>query len=91
MTGRVLIIVNCIIVRFVGEAEKELEKVFQFARAHHPCFILCDDIDLLCPQRGDVSGDTSTEAQRRIGSSLLSLIDGVDQTKGIFILGERDL
>lgn len=77
--------------RFVGDAERKLQEVFQGAcsggRAalnsysttdmKHTCFVLMDDIDVVCPSR---SGMNTTDIQKRIVTSLLTLLDGVNQS-----------
>jgi AAA family ATPase len=50
--------------------------VFEEARNHAPCCILVDDIDLIFHDRGS----TSSEEQRQLVSSLLTLLDGVDSS-----------
>ena len=71
--------------KFVGEAEMELQRVFQYASTHAPCCVLMDDADLLCKSRSD---SQTSHLQRRIVSCLLSLLDGIkgDSGTGVFVI-----
>lgn len=74
----------------MGEAEGELQRVFQSARRGAPSLVLFEDLDLICPHRGDGkagSGPPASESQKRLVSCLLSLVDGVDHNQGVFIIG----
>lgn len=72
--------------KFVGEAEVELQRVFDYATSHAPCCVLMDDADLLCKSRSD---SQASALQRRIVSCLLSLLDGIKTTgnsNGVFVI-----
>jgi SpoVK/Ycf46/Vps4 family AAA+-type ATPase len=59
--------------RFQGEAESTLQRLFEEASLNAPALVLVDDLELLAPQRTQLLSDL----QRRIVSCLLTLIDGV--------------
>ncbi|CAM9721316.1 unnamed protein product, partial [Phaeothamnion confervicola] len=68
--------------RFVGESEAALRRIFQRAAAVAPCLVVFDEIDALCPRR-----DAAASAvERRIVSTLLSLLDGVDALGQVAII-----
>lgn len=60
--------------RFVGESEGALRQTFAQASKNAPCLIVFDEVDTLCPRR-DQAG---SEAQRRVVSTMLALLDGID-------------
>lgn len=65
---------------FVGQAEKQLVRMFQAAQRHRPgkkgSLLILDDIHLICPRRqgANVGSD-------RLASTLLALLDGIDATQ----------
>lgn len=61
-------------IRFVGESEGALRRTFAEASLKAPCLIVFDEVDTLCPRRDEAS----SEAQRRVVSTMLALLDGVD-------------
>jgi AAA family ATPase len=72
-----------------GDVERDLQKVFTQATESAPCCVLIDDMHLLCPSRGDSRGSSTASAlQKRIVTSLLTLIDGVNSsnTRSVFII-----
>lgn len=38
--------------KFVGESERAVRQVFQRARTSSPCIVFFDELDALCPMRG---------------------------------------
>lgn len=60
--------------RFVGESEGALRQMFAEASRCAPCLIVFDEVDTLCPRRDQ----TNSEAERRVVSTMLALLDGVD-------------
>ncbi len=71
--------------KWVGETEKGIREIFRKARLAAPCIIFFDEIDAIASTRA-LSNDNN-ELTRRIVSQLLTEIDGVEETKGIVILG----
>ncbi len=59
--------------KFYGESEKHLREIFEEAEKNAPAIIFIDEIDSIAPNRDNVSG----EAERRIVSQLLTLMDGL--------------
>ncbi|CAM9444442.1 unnamed protein product [Choristocarpus tenellus] len=68
--------------RFVGESEAALRSTFWDASRKAPCLIVFDEIDSLCPRRDQAN----SEGQRRIVSTLLALLDGVDIREQVVVI-----
>lgn len=68
--------------KFVGESEENLRNVFKLAKENAPSIIFIDEIDAIAPKR-----DEGSEAERRIVAQLLTLMDGLEQHKGIVVIG----
>ncbi|CAM9124614.1 unnamed protein product [Ectocarpus fasciculatus] len=68
--------------RFVGESEGALRQRFAEASRCAPCLIVFDEIDTLCPRRDQAS----SEAQRRVVSTMLALMDGVDAQEQVVVI-----
>ena len=66
-----------------GETEERLRGVFEEAQARRPCIVVLDEIDALCPRRDGDGG----EVERRVVAMLLTLLDGVDESTGVFVIG----
>ncbi|KAF8491156.1 AAA family ATPase [Russula emetica] len=60
-----------------GETEASLRRVFAAARARAPCIVILDEVDAICPRRVD---DAGGEAEKRVVATLLTEMDGVDET-----------
>ncbi|GKY98704.1 hypothetical protein MPSEU_000826700 [Mayamaea pseudoterrestris] len=79
--------INCVSLQsktsIVGEAERELSRLFHFGSGKNlkPKLLIMDDIHLICPKRGGYSPGTD-----RLAATLLSLVDGVDSGKSKIIL-----
>lgn len=67
--------------RFVGESEGALRRTFAEASAKAPCLIVFDEVDTLCPRRDEAN----SEAQRRVVSTMLALLDGVDAKEQVCV------
>lgn len=59
--------------KYYGESEKQLRDIFEEAEKNSPAIIFIDEIDSIAPNRENVTG----EAERRIVSQLLTLMDGL--------------
>lgn len=70
--------------KWVGETEKSLREVFKKAKQAAPCVIFFDEIDSIVPIRGKGSDNSVTE---RIICQMLTEIDGVEDLKGVLIIG----
>jgi transitional endoplasmic reticulum ATPase len=69
--------------KWVGESEERIRFLFNKARESAPCVIFFDEIDALLPARGqDISGVTDA-----IVNQLLSEMDGIETTEGVFVIG----
>jgi len=70
--------------KWVGETEKSLREVFKKAKQATPCVIFFDEIDSIVPIRGKGADNSVTE---RIICQMLTEIDGVEDLKGVLIIG----
>lgn len=70
--------------KYVGESERAIREIFRKARAASPSIIFFDEIDAIA---GDRDGDSSTTAALNVLTSLLNEIDGVEELKGVVIVG----
>ena len=70
--------------KYVGESERAIRDIFLKARAASPSIIFFDEIDAIA---GDRDGDSSTTAALNVLTSLLNEIDGVEELKGVVIVG----
>lgn len=69
--------------KYVGESERAIRQVFSRARASVPCVIFFDELDALVPRR-----DASlSESSSRVVNTLLTELDGLNDRKGIFVIG----
>jgi transitional endoplasmic reticulum ATPase len=71
--------------KWVGESEQSVREVFRKARLAAPCILFFDEIDALCPARG--SGSSDSGVGDRIVSQFLTEMDGVEELKGVVVLG----
>ncbi|KIY47237.1 AAA-domain-containing protein [Fistulina hepatica ATCC 64428] len=58
-----------------GDTEARLRAVFSDARSKSPCIVVLDEVDALLPMRED----GGSEVEKRVVSTLLTLLDGMDQ------------
>src|SRR5688500_17330190 len=72
--------------KWVGESEKGVREVFRKARQAAPCIIFFDEIDSIAPRRSSGSG-SDTNVTERMVSQLLTEIDGLEDLKGVTIIG----
>lgn len=71
--------------KYVGESEKAVREVFHKARQAAPCIIFFDEIEALIPTRS--GGGTDSHVSERVLSQFLSELDGIEELKGVLILG----
>ncbi|ODV84176.1 hypothetical protein CANARDRAFT_29334 [[Candida] arabinofermentans NRRL YB-2248] len=69
--------------KYVGESERAVRQVFARARASVPCIIFFDELDALVPRRDT----TLSESSSRVVNTLLTELDGLNDRKGIFVVG----
>lgn len=72
---------------YVGEGEATLRDTFRRARLAAPAIIFLDEADALAPRRQEAGDDSSSggggpEAGLRLLSTLLTEIDGLEETQG---------
>lgn len=72
-----------IISPYYGKSEEKLREIFKEAQDKAPSIILIDEIDSIAPKRDAVRG----ELEIRVVSTLLSLMDGLKETKGVIVVG----
>ncbi len=70
---------------YVGESERGLRDVFRKARQAAPCIVFFDEIDALASARA--RGHEDSGVAGRVLSQLLTELDGVEELKGVFVLG----
>lgn len=68
---------------FYGESERQLRQMFERAQSTAPSVILIDELDAIAPKREAAHGDL----ERRIVTSLLTLMDGLSMLRGVVVLG----
>ncbi len=68
--------------KFYGESEKQLRDVFEEAEKNSPSIIFIDEIDSIAPNRENTQG----EAERRIVSQLLTLMDGLKGRGNVVVI-----
>jgi AAA family ATPase len=68
--------------KFLGQAEKKLRDVFLKAAAVAPSVVFVDEIDALVPHRDQITD----EAQKRLVTTFLNILDGVYELKGVVLL-----
>jgi transitional endoplasmic reticulum ATPase len=69
--------------KWYGETEKSLRDIFNEAQKNAPSVILIDEIDALVPRRDKTHG----ELEQRVVASMLTLMDGLKQLKGVVVIG----
>lgn len=69
--------------KYVGESERTIREIFRKARAASPSIIFFDEIDAIAGDRET----SSTSASQNVLTSLLNEIDGVEELKGVVIVG----
>ena len=74
--------------QYVGETETRLKEVFDEARENAPAVIFIDELDSICSKRDESS---SSQTEKRVVGTLLTLMDGVsskanDNSKSIVVL-----
>ncbi|VEU20539.1 DEKNAAC101478 [Brettanomyces naardenensis] len=70
--------------KYVGESEKKIREIFRKARMSAPSIIFIDEIDALATSRDSAD---STNVSQQVLNTLLNEIDGVEELKGVIIIG----
>lgn len=69
---------------WLGNSEKHLHDLFQWARRHRPTVLFFDEVDAIGHSRADLG----RSASRNVVAQLLAEMDGVDtDNEGVFIIG----
>ena len=74
-----------IVSKWLGQSQRNVERLFARAREHRPSIIFLDEIDAIAPNRGGVGGFGSGMDQ--VVNQLLQEIDGLGSGPGVFVLG----
>ena len=69
--------------KYLGESERAVRSLFSRAKASSPCIIFLDEVDALCPKRGN---DSSSQASERVVNQFLTELDGVESRKEVYII-----
>ncbi|MFM7022425.1 MAG: AAA family ATPase [Flavobacteriales bacterium] len=76
--------INDVLDMWIGNSEKNLHEIFEYARRNKPCVLFFDEIDALGASRSDMK----QSAGRHLINQFLSELDGVDgNNDGILVLG----
>lgn len=68
---------------YIGNSEKQLHEVFEYARANAPCVLFFDEVDALAASRTDMRNS----AGRHTINQFLAELDGVDASnEGVLVL-----
>lgn len=68
--------------KYIGASEQAVRNVFQRAHSAKPCIIFFDEFDSIAPRRGH----DSTGVTDRVVNQLLTLLDGVETSTGVYVL-----
>ena len=74
-----------ILSKWYGESEKHIAEIFKKARQVAPAIIFLDELDAIAPVRGTAEGEPL--ATERIVNQLLSELDGLEELRGVVIIG----
>lgn len=69
--------------KYVGESERAIREIFRKARSAAPSIIFFDEIDAISGDRES----SQTSAAQQVLTSLLNEIDGIEELKGVVIVG----
>ena len=74
---------NDVLDMWLGNSEKQLHAVFEYARSHTPCLLFLDELDALGRKRSQLTNSGG----RNIINQLLMELDGVNSSnEGVFVL-----
>jgi len=71
--------------KWYGESEQRIREFFAKARQVAPAIVFFDEVDALFPRRGMAVGEP--HVTERIVNQLLSELDGLEELRGVVILG----
>jgi SpoVK/Ycf46/Vps4 family AAA+-type ATPase len=74
---------NDVLDMWVGNSEKQLHMIFEYARRHTPCLLFLDELDALGRKRSQLTNSGG----RTVINQLLMELDGVNSSnEGVFVL-----
>jgi len=68
--------------KWLGESEAQIRRLFAQAANLHPCILLLEDLDTIGGDREDITG-----VDRRVVSTLLNELDGVEARPNLLVMG----
>ncbi|HEY0981727.1 AAA family ATPase [Schlesneria sp.] len=75
--------INDVLDMWIGNSEKKLHELFDYARSHQPCVLFFDEVDALGASRTDMK----TSASRHLVNQFLAELDGAKSSnEGVLIL-----
>jgi len=74
-----------LISKWIGESERSIRDIFKKAKQAAPCILFFDELDAIVPSRGSSGG--GDQVIERVLSQFLTEMDGVDDLKGVVVLG----
>jgi len=75
--------INDVLDMWLGNSEKQLHDLFNYARSHQPCVLFFDEVDALGASRTDMK----TSSARHLVNQFLAELDGArDSNEGVLIL-----
>ena len=81
--GFVCIGINDVLDMWIGNSEKKLHELFEYARSHQPCVLFFDEVDALGASRTDMK----TSGSRHLVNQFLAELDGAKSSNdGVLIL-----
>jgi transitional endoplasmic reticulum ATPase len=75
--------------KFYGESEEHLRSIFEKAKEKEPAIIFFDEIDSIAIKREEVGPEH--EAERRVASQLLALMDGLKSRGKVIVIGATNI
>nr|CAG4718876.1 unnamed protein product [Naegleria fowleri] len=76
-----------ILSKWVGQSERKIKQLFEYASKRKPSVIFIDEVDSLCSVRNDNESETS----RRIKTEFLVQMQGVSSKNGVTVVGATNL
>lgn len=68
--------------KYIGASEQNVRDLFAKAQSAAPCILFFDEFEALAPRRGS----DSTGVTDRVVNQLLTFLDGVEETTGVYVV-----
>merc|ERR1711916_408059 len=68
--------------KYIGASEQGVRDLFRRAKQARPSLVVFDEFDALAPRRGH----DSTGVTDRVVNQLLTYLDGVEKTAGVYVM-----